>query len=51
VPLRDPHGRKWSRNAHLISEEIRNGVVIKICPPRHAAGALVWPQKLNKGAA
>lgn len=49
--LADSDGRPWQRDQHLFRVEERDGVAVKVCPPRHAAGALVWPQKLQRRGA
>jgi hypothetical protein len=49
--LADADGNAWQRDGALIRLEIRDGQTIKVCPPRHAAGALIWPQKLQRRGA
>lgn len=45
VPLRHSNGAPYDKNAALYKIEQRGRYTIKVCPPRHAAGSITFPQK------
>lgn len=45
VPLRDSTGAPYDKNAALYKIEQRGRWTIKVCPPRHAAGSITFPQR------